>query len=343
MATKHDTERQLLEEATGWILRLEQAPRSSAVFDEFEAWLAACEQNRSAWERVSATWKALGAVKPAYDQKAWGGVDPFSKPGVTNAPLPIPNLAARTMATRKSYRRPIGMVVFTLVAACVLWIAAPAVLIALSADYRTAAGQTEHIRMADGSAVELGGSSAIKADIGTTQRRVTLLAGEGFFDVATDTTRPFIVDVRGVEVKVHGTAFNVQVSSTSTKVALLRGSIEATPAAKSEPSDILKPGQMFVVDHATGHASIEPVSLEEIGSWREGKVFLSNATVESAIELIQRYSSASILIPDRDLAGRKVSGLFDLRNPDRALAGLVEPFGGKVRSVTPFVRIVSRL
>lgn len=331
----------MLEQATGWILRLEDAPQGSAVFDEFKAWLAACEQNRSAWERVNKTWTVLGAVKPGYDQKVWGGVDPLSTPRVTNAP--VPNLSARSMVARKSHRRPIAIVVAAIAAACVLWIAAPAILIAIRADYRTAAGQTEQIRMADGSAVELGGSSAIKADIGTTQRRVTLLAGEVFFEVATDATRPFIVDVRGVEVKVHGTAFNVQVSSTSTKVALLRGSIEATPTASNEPSDILKPGQMFVVDHATGNVSVEPVSLEDIGSWREGKVFLSNATVESAIELIQRYSSASILIPDGGLAGRKVSGLFDLHNPDRALAGLVEPFGGKVRSLTPFVRIVSRL
>ncbi|WP_225707380.1 FecR family protein [Bradyrhizobium cenepequi] len=283
----------------------------------------------------------LGAVKPAYDQKVWGDADPHLKPRVAHTPAP--GFSRRSGAARKPYRRPVEIAVAAVVAACLLWIAAPAILIAIRADYRTAAGHTEPIWMADGSVVELGGASAIKADIGTTERRVTLLAGEVFFDVATDTRRPFVVDAQGVEIKVHGTAFNIQASSTSTKVALLRGSIEARPAGKDKPSDVLKPGQMVVVDHVTGNVSIESVSLEEIGSWREGKVFLSNATVESAIELIQRYSSASILLPDRSLAGRKVSGLFDLRDPDRALAGLVEPFGGKVRALTPFVRIVSRL
>ncbi|TAI62328.1 histidine kinase [Bradyrhizobium sp. Leo170] len=341
LAAKHDTEHQLLEEATGWILRLEDASQGSAVFDEFKAWLAACEQNRRAWERANKTWTVLGAVKPAYDQKVWEDVDPRLKLHVAHTSAP--GFSPRSGTVRRSYRRPIEIVVAAVVAACVLWIAAPAILIAIHADYRTAAGHTEHIRMADGSVVELGGGSAIKADIGTTERRVTLLAGEVFFDVATDTRRPFLVDAQGVEIKVHGTAFNIQASSTSTKVALLRGSIEATPAAKDEPSAVLKPGQMFVVDHMTGNVSIEPVSLEEIGSWREGKVILSNVTVESAIELIQRYFSALILLPDRSLAGRKVSGLFDLRDPDRALAGLVEPFGGKVRALTPFVRIVSRL
>jgi transmembrane sensor len=341
LATNQDTERRLLEEATGWILRLEDASQGSAVFDEFRAWLAACEQNQSAWERVNKTWTALGAAKPAYNQQFGGDVVPLSKQVAGSAA--VPNPSARSIVAGKLYRRPVAITVAALAAAWVLWIAAPAILIAIRADYRTAAAQTQHVRLTDGSSIELGGSSAIKADIGTAQRRVTLLAGEAFFDVATDTARPFIVDVKGVEVTVRGTAFDVQVSSTSTKVALLHGLVEATPATRSDPPDILRPGQMLVVDHTTGHVSIEPVSLEDIGCWREGKVFLANTTVGSAAELIQRYSSASILIPDRGLANRKVSGLFDLRDPDRALAGLVEPFGGKVRSFTPFVRIVSRL
>ncbi|WP_407179985.1 FecR family protein [Bradyrhizobium sp. STM 3562] len=337
-----NAERELLEEATGWILKLEGAPQGSAIFEEFKVWLAACDEHRVAWERVNKTWTVLGTVKPAYNQKFWADVTPLSKRTRANTLLPTP--AARAPVARKPYHRPVTTVVSALVAACVLWISIPGILIAMRADYRTAAGQTERVQISDGSVIDLGGSSAIKTDIGTEQRRVTLLAGEAFFNVVTDSTRPFIVDVQGAEVKVHGTAFDVQVSSTSTKVALLRGSIEASLATESaSPPDILKPGEMFVVDHATGKISVESISLEDIGSWREGKIFLANASVRSAIELIQRYSSASILIPDRGLANLKVSGLFDLRNPDRALIGLVEPFGGKVRSVTPFLRIVSRL
>jgi transmembrane sensor len=342
LATNGKAERELLEEATGWILRLEDAPQGSAVFNEFNAWLASCEEHRVAWERVNKTWTVLGRVKPAYNQKVWGEViTSHSKPLPTRATPP--QLSARALAARKSYRRPVASFIGALAAAWLLWVSVPGILVAMRADYRTAAGQIQRVQIADGSVVDLGGRSAIKTEIGTEQRRVILLAGEAFFDVATDPERPFIVDVQGAEVKVHGTAFDVQVSSTATKVALLRGSVEATPAANGATSDILKPGQMFVVDHATGNVSIEQVSLDDIGAWREGKVFLANTTVGTVVELIQRYSSATILIPDRSLAGRKVSGLFDLRDPDRALAGLVEPFGGKVRSVTPFLRVISRL
>lgn len=105
----------------------------------------------------------------------------------------------------------------------------------------------------------------------------------------------------------------------------------------------LKPGELLSIDHATGKVSVTTVSPDDIGAWRGGKVFLADATVASVVEMIQRYHSAWISIPDRGLASRKVSGLFDLRNPDQALSALVEPFGGTVRSVTPLARVISRL
>lgn len=339
MATNEDKERELLEEATGWILKLENVPPGSPAYAEFEVWLAVSEEHRAAWARVNKTWSVLGSVKPASNQKVWGEVAALSRPPA----LSPSHAAARRITAGRSYRRPAAAFIGALAAAWGLWIAVPAILIALSADYRTAAGQIEHVRMADGTTVDLGGSSAIKADIGASRRRVTLLAGEAFFDVASDTARPFVVNVKGVEVTVHGTAFNIQVSSASTSVALLRGAVEATPTAQKATPENLKPGEMLVIDHASGRTSVAQVPLDDIGSWREGRVFLADATVASAVELIQRYSSAWISVPDTGLAGRKVSGLFDLHDPDRALVALVEPFGGKVRSLTPFVRVVSRL
>ena len=339
LAKNVKTDRELLEEAMGWILRLEESSQDSPAFKEFDAWREGAEENRTAWERVNKTWTVLGAVKPAYNQKVWGDIAPASKPSAALAPT----FSAHLVRRRKSYGRPVAAAVAALAAAYVLWITIPAILISMRADYRTAAGQVERVRMADGSTVDLGGGSAIKAHIGTAQRRVTLLAGEAFFDVASDAARPFIVDVEGIEVTVLGTAFDIRVSSASTSVALLRGSVEAVSPTKDKPPAVLKPGEMLVVEHATGKTSIEPISLDDIGAWRQGKVFLANATVGSAIELIQRYHSAWISIPDRGLANRRVSGLFDLRDPDRALIALVEPFGGKVRSITPLARVVTRL
>ena len=40
---------------------------------------------------------------------------------------------------------------------------------------------------------------------------------------------------------------------------------------------------------------------------------------------------------------QRVTGVYDLADPDRALQALVQPFGGRVRSVSPVLRVLSRI
>lgn len=221
------------------------------------------------------------------------------------------------------------------------WLVAPNVLMHIRADHITAAGEIERVQLADGSMIDLGGSSAISIDVNTQQRRVTLLDGEAFFDIAADAARPFVVDARGLKLRVLGTAFDVELTSSSTTVALLHGSIQVDSAA-GHPARILQPGEMLQIDHAAGTVTTGVAYPEDIGAWREGRVFLADVTIGAVVEMIQRYHTAWISIPDRGLAAQKVSGLFDLRDPDAALTALVHPFGGKVHSLTPFVRVITR-
>lgn len=339
LGTEVKAEQELLEEAAGWILKLETAPDGSPLFREFDAWLMASRGNRTAWESVNQTWQLLGAIRPADNQKVWGDVPSLPKPGLA----PLVETMTRARSARASFVRSAGLAIAAVSVAWLIWIVAPIALIAWQADHRTGAGETEIVAMADGSTVELGGRSAISTKVDSAQRKVTLLAGEAFFDVFRDAERPFVVDAQGIELEVLGTAFDVQVSSSTTNIALLRGSVVIRSGAQDGVVTVLKPGERFAVDHDTGAVSVTAVSLDEIGAWRDGKVFLADATVASAVELIQRYHPAWISLPDGSLAARKVSGLFDLRHPDQALSALVGPFGGKVRSVSPLVRIVTRL
>ncbi|MGU3495425.1 FecR family protein [Xanthobacteraceae bacterium A53D] len=336
MGQTAQTEHERLEEATGWMLRLDAVepgtPAYAPLFAQFDLWIAHSAENRAAWEDVNRTWRVLGAGQPAA----------AASPAATVA---LPRRAAGPATVRRAPARRgprIAATLGVLAAALLVWLAAPMVLLALQADHRTHAGQMEQITLNDGSTVELGGDSAIATRLSDGQRQVRLLAGQAFFDVTRDAARPFIVDVAGVEVKVLGTAFDVQVTSTTTTVALLHGAVEAMITSGGQPPTRLKPGQMLNLDRATGVVVVADVPPEDIGAWREGKVFIAEATIGEAVEMMQRYHRAWISLPDRTLAAQRVSGLFDLRDVDQALVALVEPFGGKVRQVTPLTRVISR-
>ncbi|WP_414902185.1 FecR family protein [Rhizobium cremeum] len=332
LGSKAKTERELLGEATRWILRLRGLPEDSPLRIEFDAWVSTSPDHRSAWASVNQAWNVLGAAQPAYADRNWAAAAPDAARS--------PSRRSHGIARRR-LRRPFVLAASVLAAICLLWVFVPVMLIDWRSDYRTAAGQTELVRLADGSTVELSGSSAISTQIVSAERRVRLLAGAAFFDVAHDEGRPFRVDADGIEVTVLGTAFDVEVSSASTTVALLRGSISAEMTESDDAPVVLHSGQVAVIDHTDGKVTVKDIALEDIGAWRDGKILLEGVTVREAIETVQRYHTAWIVMPDSELAERRISGLFDLANPDKALAAIVGPFGGRVRAITPFSRVIS--
>lgn len=330
----------LVEEAAGWLISLKDMPNGASASKEFEAWLATSTDHRRAWERVNATWAMLGAGAPSK------GIErPLARHGSveTNRTTRANTITAQAAAGQTRYRpyRAVAAIAAGFAVAAILAFGAPNALVRMNADHATAVGKTDQVRLADGTVVDLGGNSAIKLDTAAQERFVTLLAGEAFFDVAPDPVRPFVVNAGGVELRVLGTAFDVQMTSTSTTVALLRGSVEVRPSA-GQKARRLSPGERLEVDHDSGAVTIDTVSPENIGGWRQGRVFLTDVSLGTVVEMIQRYHPAWISIPDQSLAAVRVSGLFDLTDPDGALTALVKPFGAKVRSVTPYVRVLTR-
>ena len=68
---------------------------------------------------------------------------------------------------------------------------------------------------------------------------------------------------------------------------------------------------------------------------------IESATVGDLVDELRRYRSGMIVITDQALAAQRVTGVFDLADPVRALKTVVEPHAGRVREVTPWLLIVS--
>ncbi|WP_319530453.1 FecR domain-containing protein [uncultured Cohaesibacter sp.] len=332
MTSKEAEEKKaLFEEAADWLLILNDAPVGKPLPERFSKWLATSQDHRRAWHSVNSAWNMLDVSisnevnhQSIASDECEGGmsVQPFRKIDLAKF-LSIPNLA------------------ILLVVGLTLLLITPSFLIWLRADYSTASAQIDHIHLSDGSVVDLGGKSAIKADMDGDHRAVRLLSGEAFFDVAKDAKRLFVLDAQGLELHVTGTAFDVRTSSLNTAVALLEGSLEVF-SNQGQWIRQLQPGEMLEQDHETGAIKVNSIEPSEIGAWRDGQVFLNDVSVGFVAEMIQRYHTAWISIPDRELAAFKVSGLFDLNNPDDALSALVQPFGGKVYHITSLARVITR-
>lgn len=121
-------------------------------------------------------------------------------------------------------------------------------------------------------------------------RRIVSISGEVYFEVAHDTSRPFTVDGKWLEVTVLGTKFNFNSSEDKENtVSLLEGKIEVTPG-KNKDGVVLSPGQKVLFNPQNGRMSISQVNTALDAVWHNRLIRFHNATIaEIAADLEELY------------------------------------------------------
>ena len=316
----------LLEEAMDWFMLLRDAPTDTVLVAAWEEWRQSSDDHAAAWSRICRTWAALGEM-------------PAVSPDVTRSP-PEPRV------TPKRSRLPRGSLGFAaaslMSAGLVAVLLGPALQLRLEADFRTGAGETQIVTLADGSRVTLAPQTALADDFNGTVRHVRLLAGEAYFEVERDPSRPFVVDARDASVRVLGTAFSVRDTGDGTRVELAHGVVALQPHRPEGVLELtLAPGDAVSVDRKGGKPELSHVEPSDIALWREGRLSVTDQPLGDVMALIQRQHPAWIMLPESDVAALRVTGLYDLADPDKALMALVAPFGLHVRAASPYLRIVT--
>jgi transmembrane sensor len=299
----------VLETAMDWLLRVHDAPSDPLLRAQLEAWIAADPLHAQAWDRARRSWQKLGDV---------------------GAPVPSRRLAVHRIGIATAAAA---------LAACLVLLLFPSLLLRLQADHVTAAAELRRVALEDGSAVQLAPSSAIAVRYTATGRRVSLVAGEAFFEVTANPDRPFLVAAGGIETKVIGTAFDVRVAPDAVTVAVAAGSVGVRDGRQLDTQ--LGAGDRVVVDRASGRLIRDRMKPDDVAAWRDGRLFVADATIAQVVDEIRRFHPGWIVIADDRLAQQRITGLYDLRHPGDALRAVVQPAGGKVRTVTPLLHILS--
>jgi transmembrane sensor len=164
---------------------------------ELKNWLKESPDNQQYFEALESIWTTSADATPALDvdtDKAW-------------------------VAVRQRIHAPKSLTINRL-SLSFLWKAAAAVALLVTATWffmreekvpplsivadLTARKDT----LTDGSVIELNKKSSISYQPSKRERRVKM-AGEAYFKVAPDKTKPFVIEVRNLEIQVVGTVFKV--------------------------------------------------------------------------------------------------------------------------------------
>ena len=159
------------------------------------------------------------------------------------------------------------------------------------------------------------------------KREITLVEGEAYFEVAKDKSKPFIVTVKGVQVEVLGTSFNIKAypDDSYSYTTLVEGKVKLNPFNQPTSVNFLEPDQQAVFNLASTEIVIQNVDAKQVVQWTTGKYFFTNQTLDEIMKTLSRWYDFKYTFEDESLKTIRFEG------------GL-----NKYESIEPIIDIISR-
>lgn len=152
------------------------------------------------------------------------------------------------------------------------------------------------LTLPDGTKVWLNASSSLRfPTVFTGGKRTVELTGEAYLEVTEDKAHPFEVQIRGVNVSVLGTQFNIMGYDDEPMLVttLVSGAVKVEAAGKSP--QMLAPGQHAVLDHSSGKLLVEKADIVEETAWKNGQIHFNGANIRQIMRQVSRWYDADIV------------------------------------------------
>ena len=183
----------------------------------------------------------------------------------------------------------------------------------------------------DHSVVELNTQSEIRVAFSAAERRVELIRGEAFFDVAKDASRPFMVVTDLATAKAIGTRFSVYRSQTGTIVTVAEGRVlvldeqATTDRGSADHTDAVEVTPGTQAEAQPGRpVRMHAANVERTFAWRERRLVFDGEPLWSVVEEFNRYNSPPLVVSDARLREQHISGVFGANDPQSLLDFLVK-------------------
>jgi len=157
----------------------------------------------------------------------------------------------------------------------------------------------------DGSKIWLNKHSVLtfSKDFTSDKTRDVTLEGEGYFEVAKDKNKQFIVHTELMNIKVQGTTFNVKAfkGAVTAETSLIEGQI-LIEGNCNEGSYVLSPGENAEINSDLGVIQISRTDTSLDAVWKDGLFPFNQSNIYEIAESLEQYYNVKIFIsPDVNL------------------------------------------
>ena len=181
--------------------------------------------------------------------------------------------------------------------------------------FATGPGETEMVRLADGSVVRLGPESRLTASPDDHERAV-FMSGEAFFAVATDPTRPFLITTDVGSAHVLGTRFHLAADDEELSVAVVEGRValtgsghevqvgagQATSLLRGQPQDL---------------AAAPPI--ETVAAWLDDFLIFHDTPLSVAMAEVEERYGTEVVVGEPALLDRTLTMWFESKSLEEVM------------------------
>ncbi len=187
-------------------------------------------------------------------------------------------------------------------------------------------GKRFDIILSDGTHVYLNAGSSLKYPVEFIKgkERTVFLNGEAYFDVFSDKSHPFIVNVNDMHVQALGTEFNISSYPEDFvfNTVLVEGSVKIfkeNEVDDVQSSVILEPSYKAEWNKEEKIIFVEKVDTKIYTSWLDGKLVFRNTQFKNIIKKLERHYNVSIINKNTELNKQYFDATFDVETIEQVL------------------------
>jgi len=172
--------------------------------------------------------------------------------------------------------------------------------LATGVRYKVNTGIKAMLTLPDSTMIWLNSGSYLDVpkDFGKNNRKV-YLSGEGYFDVVSDKTSPFIISTpKSISVRVTGTQFNLSCyeNDNNMKLTLLKGSLELIREENNEIITV-KPDEEVIINYQTLESKLDTtVDTKYAIAWKEGNLRFVDTPMAEVVRKMERWFGVQVTV-----------------------------------------------
>ena len=258
---------------------------------ELIAWRQVSSANETTYQELLKTWRIVDSstkeIVIPNKQKVWNNIQTQIQDSEEFDA--VPSYSRRNIFTVASFAASIALILGIAITFLLIYKSPAPVSFA---RFETLKGDKSQMILPDGTKVWLNSGSQLTYGSDYNQKvRTVQLSGEAFFDVVKNPNHPFIVKSGGIDVKVLGTAFDVNAypEDNSISVSLLRGKVSIESSADQNRLAILHPNEKAVVNKANLLCSVTSCDASTESIWINHKLRFEGTKPDTLFKQLNRW------------------------------------------------------